>query len=203
MTATATEAGKTWVAARLCERLRLMGLSVEARKPVQSFEPGSGPTDAEVLAAAAGSTSERVCPPHRSYRLPMAPPIAAEQLGCDPFQLADLVAEMSLPGSGIVTVEGVGGWRSPLAADGDTRALARLVRPDLVILVTGGELGAIHAVRSCMDTIDEWPATVFMNRFQPAHQVAESNLAWLRDRDGFDVVTEIGILAERAVGHAG
>lgn len=200
VTATATDIGKTWVAARLLEHLRQAGHQVEARKAVQSFEPGSGQTDAEVLAAAAGCTPDRVCPPHRSYPLPLAPPIAGERLGRDSFTLADLVAEMDLPGRGITVVEGAGGWRSPLAADGDTRALARLIQPDLVVLVAGAELGAIHAVRSCLDTMDGCPATVFLNRYVASQIVAASNLAWLRDRDEFDVVTEIETLAARIAG---
>ncbi len=132
----------------------------------------------------------------------MAPPIAAEHLGRDPLTLAELVAELGLPGHGITVVEGAGGWRSPLAADGDTRALARLIQPDMVVLVAGAELGAIHAVRSCMDAMDGRPATVFLNRYDAAQRVAASNLNWLRDRDGFDVVTEIEMLAERVVGDA-
>ena len=75
---TATEIGKTWVTARVVETLRGRGLSVSARKPVQSFGPDElGATDAEVLAAATGEAPQAVCPAHRWYPVPMAPPLAA------------------------------------------------------------------------------------------------------------------------------
>ena len=80
---TATDVGKTWLAARLIERLSEAGWIVSARKPVQSFDQADDPNgrDASVLAAASGESRDVVCPPHRSYELAMAPPIAAELLG--------------------------------------------------------------------------------------------------------------------------
>jgi dethiobiotin synthetase len=54
VTGTGTGVGKTWFSAVTLGLLRDRGVSVAARKPVQSFEPGDGPTDAEVLAAATG-----------------------------------------------------------------------------------------------------------------------------------------------------
>ncbi len=62
---TATGVGKTWAAAELLRALRAAGVPVAARKPVQSFTPGEGPTDAELLAAASGEDPHRVCLAHR------------------------------------------------------------------------------------------------------------------------------------------
>ena len=64
---TGTDVGKTWVGARLLEAWRAAGISVAARKPAQSFTPGSGLTDAEVLGGASGEDPATVCPPARSY----------------------------------------------------------------------------------------------------------------------------------------
>ena len=62
---TATEIGKTWVTARLAERLLAAGATVAARKPAQSFAADDEVTDADVLAAATGEDPTAVCPPHR------------------------------------------------------------------------------------------------------------------------------------------
>src|SRR5207248_699099 len=62
---TGTEIGKTWLSARLLERWRAGGLSVAARKPAQSFDPGDPEaqrTDAQILAAASGEAPFTVCP---------------------------------------------------------------------------------------------------------------------------------------------
>ena len=58
---TAAEVGKTWVTARLAQRLRSAGLVVAARKPAQSHEPGDTNTDAAILAADTGETVRAAC----------------------------------------------------------------------------------------------------------------------------------------------
>ena len=98
MAGTGTEVGKTWVAARLATVLRERGLRVAARKPAQSFEPGEGPTDAEVLGAATGEDPGTVCPHHRWYEAPMAPPMAADALGRPPIAIAELAGEIGFTG---------------------------------------------------------------------------------------------------------
>ena len=77
-----------------------------ARKPAQSFAPGEGPTDADVLAAATGERAHEVCPPHRWYEVPMAPPMGADVLGRSPFTVAALADELRWPpGVGVGLVE--------------------------------------------------------------------------------------------------
>ena len=79
---TGTEIGKTWAAAGLARVLRERGLNVRACKPVQSHDPAEpAPTDAEVLADATGQRPDAVCPPERTYPVPLAPPMAAAKLG--------------------------------------------------------------------------------------------------------------------------
>ncbi|HEY2956774.1 MAG TPA: dethiobiotin synthase [Actinomycetota bacterium] len=194
---TATGIGKTWVTAALARRLRAGGLPLAVRKPVQSFEEGDGPTDAEVLAAAGGEAAELVCPPRRWLARALAPPMAAEALGLAPFTLAELLAEARLPDDGLALVEGVGGPRSPLAADGDTVALAEALGADEVVLVAGAELGAINAVRLAAAAFAPRRPLVLLNRFDPAEELHAANLAWLRGVDGFEVLTDIPELATR------
>lgn len=189
---TATDVGKTWVAATVLGRLRSSGLSVSARKPVQSFAAGATVTDASVLASATGEHPDEVCPRRRSYPLPMAPPIAAQQLGRTPIALHDLVAELVWPaGAQIGFVETVGGVRSPLADDGDSAALIAALAVDHVILVADAGLGAINAVRLSVDTLTVGSLTVVLNRFAAGNAVHESNRRWLTDRDRLSVVTDI------------
>ena len=187
----ATDVGKTWVGARLLEALRAEGLVVAARKPVQSFEPGSdGGTDADVLAAATGESPGDVCPPHRWYPVAMAPPMAADALGRDPFGAADLLGELAWPDQiDVGLVETVGGARSPLSADADSATFARLVEPDRTLLVADAGLGTINAVRLSVDALSGLDPLVYLNRYDDANDLHQRNRAWLTDRDRLQVVT--------------
>jgi len=195
VTASGTDAGKTWVAAEIITLLTRAGHRVSARKPVQSYEPGTGPTDAEVLASASGETPNAVCSPRHWYPVPMAPPMAAAALGRRPFVLADLLAGMRVPGTGRWIVEGVGGVRSPLAEDADTVRLAEALAPRRIVFVVASGLGAVNAVLLARDALRRWPFTVFLNRFQPELDVHTRTAAWLAGRERISVATTIDALA--------
>ncbi len=108
VTGTGTEVGKTWVTAATARALAPEH-TVVARKPVQSFEPGAGPTDADVLAAATGQSPHDVCRPERWYPVAVAPPMAADILGRPAFTIADLAGEVAPFREGTITlVEGAG-----------------------------------------------------------------------------------------------
>lgn len=192
---TGTEVGKTWVAARVAESLKRLDLSVSARKPVQSFDPAEGITDAEVLAAATEEPVDAVCPKHRWYELPLAPPMAAEALGRPPFSLADLVAETRLPEEGVCLIEGVGGPRSPLADDGDTVDLAVALGAMKVVLVADPGLGAINSVLLSVQAFGERAVHVFLNRYDDASEIHRRNREWLSKASGVQVTTTIDGLA--------
>jgi len=192
---TGTEVGKTWVSAALLGHWRVLGCRVAARKPAQSFEEGSGPTDAEALGAASGEPPERVCPAHRWYPVPMAPPMAAEALGLPPFTVADLVAELEWePGTDLGLVECAGGVRSPQADDGDLCDVAAAVEPDAVVVVADAGLGTITAVRHAVNALATVPGgiEVVLNRFDPESELHRRNLDWLRRRDGLTVTAVDG-----------
>ncbi|MDQ3575225.1 MAG: dethiobiotin synthase [Actinomycetota bacterium] len=203
VTGTGTATGKTWVGAQILAALKADGHPVAARKPAQSYDPGVEVTDADVLALATGEQPTDVCPSHRWYEVPMAPPMAAELLGRPAFSLDDLIDELRWPGGvryGLV--EGVGGPRSPLASTGDTVALAEAVRPDTVVLVARTELGTINAVILAAAALDgstapHPPPVVFLNRYREDNPLHAGNAAWLRDRTGLDVVTGVEALVNR------
>jgi dethiobiotin synthetase len=195
VTGTSTEVGKTWWTAHLAAELRAAGVAVAARKPVQSGDP-SAPDDSAVLAAATGEAEDRITPPHRTYQLAWAPPMAAAQLGLPAFTVADLVRETTWPeGTRVGLVEGVGGPRSPIASDGDTVDLARELAPDVVVLVADAGLGAINAVRLSVTALAWWPVVVACNRYE-ADGLPRRNHDFLVDA-GYDLVTTPAALARR------
>lgn len=190
VTGTHTEVGKTWCAARLLRHWRSSGYSVEARKPVQSFDPtDTEPTDAEHLAAATGERVIDVCPAAGSLPVPLAPPMAAALLGRSPPTLIELTERCAWSTEAeIGLVEGVGAVRSPVAEDGDNVDLIMALAPDVVILVADAELGAVGAVRSNIDSLgDRWKPIVFLNRYDRQKDLHRRNADWLRNRDGFTV----------------
>jgi dethiobiotin synthetase len=204
---TGTEVGKTWVACRLLAELRRGGATVSARKPAQSYDvdsvgsPLGGPTDAELLAEASGEDPGRVCHPFRSYHRAMAPPMAAEALGLEPFTVADLIDELTWPAGpvDVGVVELAGGVRSPQADDGDSTEVLAALGPDLVVLVADAGLGTVNAVRLSMDALSAAPSpvggvptVVVLDRFDAHHGLHRRNRAWLVDRCGYDVVTVPG-----------
>ena len=206
---TGTEVGKTWVAAATLSILRDQGVRVAARKPAQSFEPSeseNAATDADVLGAATGEDPRTVCPAHRWYEVPLAPPMAAAALGRPPFTLADLVDEITWPDDvDLGLVETAGGVRSPLATDdGDAVALAAALMPDDLVLVADAGLGTLNAIRLTLGAFadvlhsrDDLAGHVVLNRFDPSSDLHRRNLAWLRDHDGIDAATSPAALAAR------
>jgi dethiobiotin synthetase len=193
---TGTDVGKTWVSARLLTTLRRAGVTVAARKPTQSFDPGDDPSglDSAVLGRATGEPSEVVCLPHRWYDVAMAPPMAADALGRERITTPDLMAELRWPVEDVDVglVETVGGVRSPQTHDGDATALVAGLAPQVVLLVADAGLGAINAVRLSVDALVavEGPdLVVVLNRFDGNSEVHRRNWAWLTEQDGLTVVT--------------
>ena len=198
---TGTEVGKTWVAAGIARVRRAGGDVVEARKPAQSFAAEDPhPRDAEVLADATGEDPSSVCPAHRSFALAMAPPMAADALGCDPFTIAELASETRWSDAvDLGLVEGAGGPRSPLASDGDTVDLARALAPDAIVLVSDAGLGTINSVRLATEPLRAVaPVVVFLNRYTDTDELHRRNRAWLERDHQVEIVLDA--LADRIVG---
>lgn len=196
---TGTEIGKTWVATRLAEAMADRSVIVSARKPAQSFDPSDGTTDADLLGRATGEQPSDVCPLHRWYPVPMAPPMAAESLDHEPLLLADLVAEVreSWPPRAVDLgmVELAGGPRSPMAHDGDGVDMIQMLVPDVVVLVADAGLGTINAVRQSVRDLKGIGIIVMLNRFDQDQELHRRNRDWLVGHDHLTVITDIGALA--------
>jgi dethiobiotin synthetase len=189
---TGTEVGKTWVSAHLLSSLRADGVTVAARKPAQSYEPGDDPAglDSAILGRASGEPSETVCRRSRWYEAAMAPPMAADVLGRDRFTVAQLVEELEWPRSAVDVglVESAGGVRSPQADDGDAVTLLDAVSPDLVLLVADAGLGTINAVRLSVGALpDGVDLVVVLNRYDADDELHVRNRQWLAERDGLRI----------------
>jgi dethiobiotin synthetase len=200
---TGTEVGKTWVGARLGAELVGRGLTVQARKPAQSFEPDDPAegTDAALLAAATGEDPTTVCPPHRWYPTAMAPPMAADVLGRPRLLLAELVDEVAASWgeapADVGLVELAGGVFSPHAHDGDGVALTRALAPTRIVLVADAGLGTINSIRPAVAALSPLaPVTTLLNRFDPGSELHRRNRDWLRDHDGLQVLTDLPELAD-------
>ncbi len=143
VTGTDTGVGKTWVAARLIRDLRRQGEDPRPLKPVESGCVEVAGTlrarDAEVLRAAARlAESEPVA--LRKLRAPIAPMLAARREGV-PIWMRDLIDFCHRDGA--LVVEGAGGWRTPLAEDGDAQSLAMSLGLPVLVVVED-RLGAIN-----------------------------------------------------------
>lgn len=196
---TGTEIGKTWVGCRLLELARSRGLKVAARKPAQSFEPGQ-PTDAQLLSAVTGERQETICPPHRWYAVPMAPPMAADALGRERLRVDDLLEEIRWPdGVDLGAVEIAGGLRSPIAHDADNVELIAKVAPDAVVLVADAGLGTINSVRLSLAALTSHRVHVHLNRFDAANELHVRNRAWLADTYSIDGSVAAEVLLARLI----
>ena len=140
VTGTDTDCGKTHVSCALLRAWRRQGLSVAARKPVESGCVSDGSAlvaaDAMALREAAGATEplEEVC----ALRLQeaLAPAIAASRAGVHPDfeELADTYLQRAASVD-ILLVEGAGGLLVPLAGDLDCTGFARMIRARLIVVV--------------------------------------------------------------------
>ncbi len=197
---TDTEVGKTWIARQLLQAWKSLGLKVSARKLAQSYAKGAWPTDADVLATASDELPEEVCLPKYWYPVEMAPPMAAIVLGMTPPTLAELVLSIGWPaGVDIGIVEAAGGVRSPQASDGDCIDLARLIDPQVIILVGHAGLGTINAIRMSHEALtgikradgQDIPIYAVLNHFEISSELHHYNLEWLRDKYSIEACTGI------------
>src|SRR5262249_34231968 len=136
VTGTDTGVGKTFVSAGILHSLRRRGVRVAALKPAETgCDPE--PADGALLARAAGA-----CPVPFTYRLPVAPAVAARVEG-NPFTLAPVRAAFDALDADFCLVEGAGGLLVPFADDllaADVAAALALP----VLVVARASLGTIN-----------------------------------------------------------
>lgn len=200
VTGTDTGIGKTHTAAALVAGLARRGYRAAGMKPVASGceRDGEGRwrnNDALILQQSADRDwpYEWINP----YALPepVAPHIAADLAGIaiDPDEIRRCYERLAAA-SDVVVVEGVGGWRVPLARDVMTADLVRSLGMP-VLLVVGLRLGCInHALLTaealCADGLPMlgWVA----NALEPEYATTDATLALLRERIAAPLLGKVG-----------
>ena len=198
VTGTDTGVGKTLASCALVHALRAAGAKPVPMKPIAAGAEGERNGDTVELMAAAGlddSWGPAVTPV--LLREPMAPHIAAAREGrtltLDFLQPA--LSRLQSAGDFLV-VEGVGGFKVPLAGRLDTVDLARAVGLP-VVLVVGLRLGCLNhalltadSVRAAGLRLKGWIA----NAIDPAMPARAENVAALRERLGAPLLGELPLM---------
>lgn len=197
VTATDTDAGKTYVSCALLRGLALCGLRTAALKPIASGVDAQGRNpDAFALwqAANSGQTLEQVNP--RCFSLATAPHFAANASG-SPLSLAGL-PDVTAGITGAATadlhlIEGAGGWLLPL---NDSEYLADWVKLQQlpVLLVVGVKLGCLNHSLLTVRELQRAGVTVLgyvANVVSPDMHYLAENLADLKSRLGLPCLAEL------------
>lgn len=146
VTGTDTEIGKTAVSCALLRSFSRLGLRSAGMKPVSS-----GGDDAQRLAASASSKLPAELLNPFSFKIPVAPHIAAREEGRK-IDVARIISAYEAIEADVVIVEGVGGLLVPLDGNEDVSDLAIALKLP-VILVVGMKLGAINHARLTFEAI--------------------------------------------------
>lgn len=185
VTGTDTEVGKTFSTCALLHALHQRGLKAAGMKPVAAGTDAAGANeDVEQILAASGAGLPRELVNPYLFSAAIAPHLAAREEGRS-IGFAPIVAALDelRRHADVVLVEGVGGFRVPLGADGDSADLAqRLALP--VILVVGLRLGCINHALLSAEAIAARGLKLagwIGNRIDPEMARAEENVATLRD----------------------
>jgi dethiobiotin synthetase len=182
VTGTDTGVGKTLVACALLHAFAARGFKVVGMKPVASGAERRGgelfSDDVEQLIAAGNVAAPRSHVNPYCFEPAIAPHLAAERAGAriEIDRVEKSWRELAARAQ-VVIVEGVGGFRVPLGADGDTADLAvRLALP--VVLVVGMRLGCLNhalltaeAIASRGLALAGWIA----NHIDPGMEAADDN----------------------------
>ena len=187
-----TEVGKTWLCQQLGLRLIESKSTIAFQKPAQSYDRSDPATDASQLATVSGQSESEICDPQFSFELPLAPPMAAEQLGQPIPRIADLKASVSWPADvDVGIVEGAGGLLSPLASDGSNKDLLVELNPDLVVVVLDSKLGVINQAQLTTCHLSSHPSVLFLNRFEEKTQAENLSYQWLKTNSAVPVFVDI------------
>lgn len=188
ITGTDTEIGKTTIACGVVKKLAGNGHTVAVMKPVASgchrTDVGLRNVDAEALIATSGRgwKYEQVNP--FAFEPAIAPHIAAANAGIDISADVILSAFNNLQRqSDCIVVEGVGGFRVPLAEGFDTADLAVMLGLP-VVLVVGLRLGCINHALLTAEAVQarglEFAGWIG-NSLEPAMDSEAANIETLRE----------------------
>ena len=150
LTGTDTEIGKTFITCALLQRAQQLGLSAVGIKPIAAGTDAQGKNDdvENIRAASSLKLPNEIINPY-CFKAAVAPHIAALEEGAAiEFASIQEACDAARQQADLLIIEGVGGFRVPLGADGDSADLAvKLGLP--IIFVVGLRLGCInHALLS-------------------------------------------------------
>lgn len=151
ITATDTDAGKTYVTALLTRAFRKMGLKTVSMKPIAS----GGWNDSKILQAAADHelTLEEITPVY--YQAPLVPldaaPLEGKIFSSKQILLTFHALQEKHPS---ILVEGVGGWLVPLSPTESLPDLARAIGFP-ILLVVRNRLGALNHALLTLESIQQ------------------------------------------------
>ncbi len=199
VTATDTDAGKTWVASALVRALRGAGQRVAVMKPVAAgaIDTPEGPRNEDALQLIEASGRElpyeRVNP--WLFAAPVAPHLAAAEVGarmCIP-PLIDAARALAADADALV-VEGAGGWLTPLN-ESETLADLAFALGLPVLLVVPIRLGCINhallsarAIRADGCRLGGWVA----NLVDPAMPFVVENIETIERHIGMSSLARLG-----------
>lgn len=198
VTATDTDAGKTFVTAGLVRALRAAGRDAVAMKPIASglVAGPDGPFNADLVALAAATQGALPTDDLNVYAFePAIAPHQAANLAGVEIELAPILAAHARVAArhADVLVEGVGGFAVPLSP---TLMQADLMRAlDLpVLLVVGVRLGCINhallsaaAIRAAGLSLVGWVA----NHVDPSMQQAQASIDAIATRIGTPLLASL------------
>ena len=184
ITASDTDAGKTYIGCQIIHQLRQLQKKIEVRKPAESGcrEDAGGrliAADAMLLSEANDhSQNMETIAPFR-FRAALAPHRAAQLDGSQLF-LADLIKACEHDDDcDLFIVEGAGGFYSPLAEDALNADLASALQLP-VIIVINDRIGAVNQALMTIAAVEsrQLPiAAIILNRVEADHEANMDNLA--------------------------
>jgi dethiobiotin synthetase len=202
VTGTDTEIGKTTVSALLIRALARRGLRVAGMKPVASgaVETPEGLRNDDVLALTHSANLDCAYDDVNPYAFapPIAPHLAAAEAGIaiEPARIEAAYRRLC-SAADCVVVEGVGGWRVPLAPGFGVADLAKLVHLP-VILVVGLRLGCLNHAQLTAEAIAHdglncvgWVA----NELPAGMDRQEDNVATLQSLLPMPLIARVPVLA--------
>lgn len=191
LTGTDTDVGKTYVAALLIRALRKAGRDTVGLKPICC----GGREDAEILhEASAGTISLNEINPVW-LRTPAAPYTAAviENRTIDLMLIREMFGRARSAHASLI-VEGVGGWKVPIARDYDVADMAEEFGLPVAIVVAN-KLGAINHALLTVQSVQARGlpcAGLILNRTSLEDDVATAtNRSVLEELSGLPILAEI------------
>ena len=187
ITASDTDAGKTYIACELIRQLRESGIPLEVRKPVESGceqDQSGSKVAADALKLQAANSNQESLEHIVRYRFAaaLAPHRAARMEGCELY-LSDLVTACAPKNNATaLIVEGAGGFYSPLAEDGLNADLAGALKLPVIIVVKD-KIGAVNQALLTIQAVENRGlavAAIIMSEAEPRQDPSMDNVADLK-----------------------